>query len=576
MIVNYSNKPVIKGSKSIFLAGPTPRSVDVKSWRIDAIKILEELGYDGIVYVPEREFDDRTFDYDEQYWWERDALHYATSIVFWIPRDMKTLPALTTNGEYGKYSMINIDKIVYGRPDNAEKMRWFDKDYYTESGEEPINNLRDVLKKAIIVSNERENLHDLDTYELNIIKRTINKYPEILNLIGEVHFSPESFGRDKEINTYGNYLFNKTPKDYLKEFDRTILSVLLYYYIKDDRYDKFTELQIGPNKLTRESFNEIRSFMLETFDNKEKEELLVYYMVINDLGKSEKIINKLKEKGVETVDHDELLGYLVKFDMLPSLNKFSEGSKTSLLNVLDNGVNVGQYIFGESVDYSFNKVLNLNKFEKDLMIAEATLDIGGVMGHFDNFDGSVILNQSTVENILLAKKILSTCQDKEKIYSEFLNLKADSLGININNSDIRKTIVRICLMMKLYEKDDIKTVESEILNNLDKYQDLIYELSRTGYDNAAILLYYSPALLRNVRDYYNNMASENPVRDSLKVCLPFLEKIMNNTRKNINVKEGIVTIMLEEAAKGASVDPSELNNFDIDVLSENEVKVKKR
>jgi hypothetical protein len=332
MKVNYSDEPVIKESKGIFLAGPTPRSLDVESWRPEAIKILEELGYDGVVYVPEREFDDRSFDYDEQFWWEREALHYATAIVFWIPRNMKTMPALTTNGEYGKYTSRNIDKVVYGRPDNAERMKWFDKDFYAETELEPLNNLRDVLKKAIHVSNERENLHDLDTYELNIIKRIIKKYPEVMDLIGEIHFTPEGFDKPN-VKTYGNYLFDGTPKDYLKEFDRTILSVLLYHYLKDNRYEKFCEIQTGPNKLTKEKFNELREFIINTFDTQEKEDLLLYYMVINDLGKSVKVINTLKEKGVQSLDHDELLKYLVEFNMLPSLNKFSDESKRYLFDV---------------------------------------------------------------------------------------------------------------------------------------------------------------------------------------------------------------------------------------------------
>ena len=53
MIVNYSDQEIIKGEKSIFLAGPTPREKDIISWRNEAIKILENLGFDGIVYVPE-------------------------------------------------------------------------------------------------------------------------------------------------------------------------------------------------------------------------------------------------------------------------------------------------------------------------------------------------------------------------------------------------------------------------------------------------------------------------------------------------------------------------------------------
>lgn len=43
-------------TKSIFLAGPTPRNKDeVESWRPDALKILEDKGFDGVVFIPEPE-----------------------------------------------------------------------------------------------------------------------------------------------------------------------------------------------------------------------------------------------------------------------------------------------------------------------------------------------------------------------------------------------------------------------------------------------------------------------------------------------------------------------------------------
>lgn len=48
MIVNYSDQKIIKGKKSIFLAGPTPRKEEIVSWRKEAIKILEENNFDGM------------------------------------------------------------------------------------------------------------------------------------------------------------------------------------------------------------------------------------------------------------------------------------------------------------------------------------------------------------------------------------------------------------------------------------------------------------------------------------------------------------------------------------------------
>jgi hypothetical protein len=40
-----------KFTKSIFLAGPTPRNKEEQeSWRPDALRILEDKGFDGVVF----------------------------------------------------------------------------------------------------------------------------------------------------------------------------------------------------------------------------------------------------------------------------------------------------------------------------------------------------------------------------------------------------------------------------------------------------------------------------------------------------------------------------------------------
>ena len=103
MIVNYSDEKIIKGEKSIFLAGPTPRDKDTISWRVAAVKILEKLGFDGVVYVPEYSSWKPKTDYVDQAMWERIGLSNATIIAFWIPRHLPDMPAFTTNVEFGYY-----------------------------------------------------------------------------------------------------------------------------------------------------------------------------------------------------------------------------------------------------------------------------------------------------------------------------------------------------------------------------------------------------------------------------------------------------------------------------------------
>ncbi len=137
-------------SKSIFLAGCTPRSAAVPSWRPEALEILEELGYDGVVFVPEDRSRQFHGDYLGQIEWELLNLKRADLIVFWIPRQLATMPGYTTNLELGRY--CESGRVVMGHPDDAEKMAY--PDYiYTKitDGPLPLSTLRETL----VVANDK-------------------------------------------------------------------------------------------------------------------------------------------------------------------------------------------------------------------------------------------------------------------------------------------------------------------------------------------------------------------------------------------------------------------------------------
>ena len=151
MIVNYSDQEVLNNKKSIFLAGPTPRGENIKSWRVEACKIIEELGFDGIVYVPEYSTLKPKADYVDQAQWERDALSNASVITFWIPRTLPDMPAFTTNVEFGYW--LHTGKILYGRPDNAKKIKYLDWLYKTDMNKEPYTNLEELLKGSVELAN---------------------------------------------------------------------------------------------------------------------------------------------------------------------------------------------------------------------------------------------------------------------------------------------------------------------------------------------------------------------------------------------------------------------------------------
>ena len=137
-IVYSLEEPPESFSKSIFLAGPTPRSPEVSSWRPQALELLERKKYDGVVYVPEnRPGSKETVIPDNGYpEWEHSMMDKSDLVLFWAERDMTLspefvaklrstkpeeipslkaelkMPAFTTNIEYGL--MVHSGKSLFG------------------------------------------------------------------------------------------------------------------------------------------------------------------------------------------------------------------------------------------------------------------------------------------------------------------------------------------------------------------------------------------------------------------------------------------------------------------------------
>jgi len=161
MIINYSDQEVMKNKRSIFLAGPTPRGENVDSWRTEACRILEQIGFDGVVYVPEYSTWKPKEDYVDQAMWERIALTNATVILFWIPRKLPDMAAFTTNVEFGYW--LHSGKVVYGRPNGAAKIKYLDWLYRLDYGKDPYEDLQSLLDASVNLVN---NLYDEQVNEI--------------------------------------------------------------------------------------------------------------------------------------------------------------------------------------------------------------------------------------------------------------------------------------------------------------------------------------------------------------------------------------------------------------------------
>lgn len=123
-LIYVFENPGDSSSQSIFLAGPSPRAKHHPNWRIEAVKMLEEKGFAGTVFIPLSKDVQLTRSLEGQIEWELTNLDKASLIVFWIPRDLETLPGFTTNVEFGMY--VKSGKIVLGFPKEAPHMRYLE------------------------------------------------------------------------------------------------------------------------------------------------------------------------------------------------------------------------------------------------------------------------------------------------------------------------------------------------------------------------------------------------------------------------------------------------------------------
>ena len=135
MEVRYSSQPAYtEDGPSVFLVGPTPRSKDVPSWRPEALALFEKFKFNGTVCVPEVASGERFAGYDNQIEWEWTSLLHCRYIMAWVPRCMQTMPALTTNIEFGYWMAKDPKKVLYGRPENAPSTRYLDALYFHSTG----------------------------------------------------------------------------------------------------------------------------------------------------------------------------------------------------------------------------------------------------------------------------------------------------------------------------------------------------------------------------------------------------------------------------------------------------------
>ncbi len=126
--------------RSMFLGGPTARGVPRTPWRLQALELLGQLGYGGLVVIPE--FFDGQFDVHAPLVfergkspvpnvralsynvlrWETAGIELCETVLFWMPfgisapDDPGSLPGFTTRAEVSREISRDPSRLVLGMP----------------------------------------------------------------------------------------------------------------------------------------------------------------------------------------------------------------------------------------------------------------------------------------------------------------------------------------------------------------------------------------------------------------------------------------------------------------------------
>lgn len=118
-IVRCPDSLVGLDSPSLFLAGPSS-AAPIGAWRDEVLTLLNDRSFPGTVLYPEPAGQAVTT--EVQAMWDLRGCERATVVMFWIPRDLRTMPGLTSNFELGMW--IRSGKVVVGSPPEADAMAY--------------------------------------------------------------------------------------------------------------------------------------------------------------------------------------------------------------------------------------------------------------------------------------------------------------------------------------------------------------------------------------------------------------------------------------------------------------------
>lgn len=389
--------------------------------------------------------------------------------------------------------------------------------------------------------------------------RLLKEYPEMIVLTGDVDASP--FGitlAHPEKPLASERLFGKAHA----EFDRTVAGVLVLKWFMSGNYDQLVSVQKPEVRLSRQRFDEIAAYIKKVVHNKESLNAMIISMVINDLGKvTQFAVKAKKETGVESVDHDIVLLAALNKDkaVSSSFSSLSKHYKAVMMKGLEAKFNLGQFVQSENVAASLEGMKSLvgDQESADFFLVHALIDIGGVAGAKTQ-DGSMLLTEPLATSFFTGIEALrgfGQGKSSEQVYEDFIEFKGRMFSLN-SKDRLQRTAIRLATMLGLTNSRDahrvVEALEALPRNTLAILQK---EMSLSGVDDGtAILIYYAPAIVSNVRAAIDKTGGDGLSAESLEIGFTTLARIYQESRIRLagTQKNGVYTVFAKSVAEAAA------------------------
>ena len=385
--------------------------------------------------------------------------------------------------------------------------------------------------------------------EHHLAQTYLNKYPEISQL------QNATGSAENNINYSLAAAILKQPQEELLEIDRTLSALINLHYL----YQHSPEF-IARQKISHKYFDQLYQWIKITIDSEEKYRALEVFLAINDLGKSKKFIDFAQKHHLTSLNYDEVLLFVLKNfpQEVPSFNQLGSDCKTLIINSLSTNFNFGQFVQSENYANSLVDFLKLSQEQKNFILIESLLDISGAGGD------QPILTDKLLSDFFLAVETVENFTDPLKAYNHYLIKKIQCLELPTRNH----TEIQIFSKLMALTRSNSQSELNAIYNAFEKLtfrekKVLIIQLSKTGFDDGATVIYYLPALLANAKKYYQQKYQDKFIFElSLETTLKIMTKIYLAAYK-VKKREDFFTVYARDIAMKCLEDPNQVLNSEL-------------